>query len=444
MLLRHVPTSERERATLSPDLSSVFTLLENGTVRCLVRTAEGSPCRSRGFSGESVQMHFSHCHPASRHRLVCVLCEKYVGVSELKRHLSSFHADLFTAAVMSAAPYDPTGWRTVYSARVRALLEEENDVFAFAYHNIEDELGKLWNAPTQRVPAGYATWLACARGQEEKEQSQDGERTRFELLGNGKVRCRSRLVDGGVCAGLGFAPEQVKDHFEHCHPRSVFRVNCVLCKKDVSPSILKAHLIRYHPLQFPSGVGDWLSVYSSHVRVELEQRGDLHENIEREMGLLRVFERVPSSFQEWLLQAERVRGRVDETDLDVAFERCADGRFKCRMERPLLGVQCNTAPFAKGSIGTHFAAYHLLSVHRTKCVICGQSLSQANGLPRHLRRCHSDLFASEESQWRSVYEKAVRSALERDGVEESEIESELMMLYEHEKVPAQFHKWAMQ
>ena len=67
--------------------------------------------------------------------------------------------------------------------------------------------------------------------------------------------------------------------------------------------------------------------------------------------------------------------------------------------------------------------------------VCGHSLRRTSSLPGRLRLCHSDLFISDDITWRTVYSGAVRNAFEREGVEESEIASELMISYECEKVP---------
>ena len=189
----------------------------------------------------------------------------------------------------------------VYLDKVRAALAKTK-----GDEEVEEEVAKVFckESEGEGVPLGYRTWLAMARGEREDEE----DRSAFEMLGNGKVRCRSRLADGRVCAGLGFAPEKAGQHFSECHPRSLFRLKCVVCKKDVSPDRghFKQHLIESHSELFAGG-SDWLKVYSSLVRSEMEERNESGVVIEREMQLLHESERVPSSFARWLERVRRVR-----------------------------------------------------------------------------------------------------------------------------------------
>ena len=179
----------------------------------------------------------------------------------------------------------------------------------------------------------------------------------------------------------------------------------------------------------------------------MEERNESGVVIEREMQLLHEWERVPSSYARWLESAQREMGvGVSLVDLDACFERVGDGRFKCRMVRAVTGEVCDVGPFTKGAVGHHFCQCHVLSVYRTRCAICSASVSCASDLRAHLRRCHSSLFTSTAvgSTWKSVYAECVRETMEREGASESEIESEILKLYELERVPAGFHRWAKQ
>ena len=233
-------------------------------------------------------------------RLQFVLRTPYVGASDLKRHVASHHSNTFTATVMERSPLEDGGWKTVYLREVRAALERDGEE-----EDVEGEVAKVFGrGEWEQVPMGFVTWLAMARGEKEDEE----DTSVFEMLGNGKVRCRCRLVDGRVCAGLGFAPEWVAQHFSNSHPRSVFRVNCVVCKEDAAPhgSTLTRHLLQSHSDVFTRGC-DWLRVYSSLVRSALDKRSASESVIVRELQLLRESERAPSSFAGWLLRAQKER-----------------------------------------------------------------------------------------------------------------------------------------
>ena len=183
------------------------------------------------------------------------------------------------------------------------------------------------------------------------------------------------------------------------------------------------------------------------MRSELEERNARESVIVRELQLLREGERVPSSFSEWLSCAQKEEeSGCGAVDLGASFERLSNGRFTCRMVRPATGQGCDYAAFTKRRVGDHFSMYHVLSVYRTRCAICSQSVSRANNLRVHLRRCHSTVFTDTvlASNWKSVYSSHVWSAMVQEGKSESAIERKLSILYEHEKVPALFQRWATQ
>ena len=433
-------TGERCRTDPPSDVGAFCSLGENGKVLCRFTRADGEPCRSRVFGGEDVKRHFTYFHPTSKHRLVCVVCNSYVSCGNLKRHVASQHSNTFTATVMERGPLEDGGWKTIYLREVRAALERDGEE-----EDVEGEVAKVFGrGEWEQVPMGFETWLAMARGEKEDEE----DTIVFEMLGDGKVRCRCRLVDGRVCTRQGFAPGRVAQDFSKCHPRSVFRLNCVVCKEDVSPKTnnLKRRMLQSHSDVFGRGC-DWQRVFASLVRSELEERNASESVIVRELQLLRESERVPSSFAGWLSRAQKEEGSgCGVVDLDASFERLSNGRAKCRMVRPATGQVCDFAPFTKGCVGDHFSRYHVLSVYRTRCAICSLSALDAGKLRDHLRTRHSSEFTSTvlASNWKSVYSGCVRSAMLREGKSESAIEREMSIVYEHEKVPKDFQKWAVQ
>ena len=111
MMLFMSVDGSRFRVDPPKDLSRFFTLGGNSKTICRWPTADGKPCRSRGFVGEYADEHFYKYHPPSKHRVVCVLCDSFVGASDLKRHLVSRHADDFTAIVMERGPFEKGGWK---------------------------------------------------------------------------------------------------------------------------------------------------------------------------------------------------------------------------------------------------------------------------------------------------------------------------------------------
>ena len=102
-------TGERCRTDPPSEIGACFALGANGKIVCRFPTADGEPCRSQGFVGEGVRKHFTLHHPMSKHRVVCVVCNSYVGSSHLKRHVASHHSNTFTATVMERGPLEDGG-----------------------------------------------------------------------------------------------------------------------------------------------------------------------------------------------------------------------------------------------------------------------------------------------------------------------------------------------
>ncbi len=70
-------------------------------------------------------------------------------------------------------------------------------------------------------------------------------------------------------------------------------------------------------------------------------------------------------------------------------------------------------------VGAHFSLYHPLSLYRTECVICKQSISCTSTLKPHLKRKHADLFPAavlaDQSAWHGVYAEELRKGLVQRG-----------------------------
>lgn len=331
-----VPEAKGSRAKMPIFLSEFFSLHENGNVGCNWPVAGGKACCSPGFDGESVSEHFYFHHPTSQYRLWCVLCERNVDPTQLKRHLASRHSGVFTPAALAAEPHGDKGWKTIYSDCVRGVLkrkraqeeaekeEEELDVVGYDEANalraeaeIEAEIEKLWHGGSEEVPSGFDEWLQRARAEKRRREEEEGS------------------------------------------------------------------------------------------------------------------------------------GRADDADnapIDTLFEKVGNGRFKCRVKRTVTGEVCDTGPFVKSKVAQHFGEYHPLSVHRVRCALCDVNVSATNSLSAHLRTRHARQFptTARGSVWRSDYAECVRERLCLEGLSARAIEKELKILWDHQKVPPQFHRWAVQ